>query len=208
MTDRPTMQLSSDEMRKLGYRVVDLLVEHVESLPAKPVTRREDKRTLEARLREPPPETGAAPLSVLDQLEREVFCAMMHVDHPRFFAFVPGPGSFVGAMADALAAGFNVFAGTWFESSGPAEIELVTLDWLRAACGLPETAGGLFVSGGSVANITALAVARHIGADPAPSGAGGVFLRKEVRCQQLLMLICLRPLASHDRSGSPGFWLT
>ncbi|MBT5876522.1 MAG: aminotransferase class I/II-fold pyridoxal phosphate-dependent enzyme, partial [Candidatus Latescibacteria bacterium] len=45
--------------------------------------------------------------------------------------------------------------------AGPAQIELVTIDWLRKICGLPETAGGLFVSGGSVANITALAVARQ-----------------------------------------------
>ena len=86
----------------------------------------------------------------------------MHVDHPRFFAFVPSPSNFVSVMADALASGFNVFAGTWLEASGLTEIELVTIDWLRQVCGLPETAGGLFVSGGSVANLTALAVARHI----------------------------------------------
>jgi glutamate/tyrosine decarboxylase-like PLP-dependent enzyme len=65
-------------------------------------------------------------------------------------------------MADALASGFNVFAGTWLEASGPAQVELVTVDWLRQACGLPAGAGGLFVSGGSMANITALAVARHL----------------------------------------------
>ena len=85
---------------------------------------------------------------------------MCHVDHPRFFAFVPSPGNFVGAMADALAAGMNPFVGTWLAGSGPAEIELITVDWLREMCGLPETAGGLFVSGGSMANLTALAVAR------------------------------------------------
>src|SRR6266404_204068 len=53
-----------------------------------------------------------------------------------------------GVEADAVAAGFNVFAGTWLEASGPTELELVTLDWLRHLCGLPSTAGGLFVSGG------------------------------------------------------------
>jgi glutamate/tyrosine decarboxylase-like PLP-dependent enzyme len=51
--------------------------------------------------------------------------------------------------------------GTWLAGSGPAEIELVTVDWLRELCGMPETAGGLFVSGGSMANLTALAVARE-----------------------------------------------
>jgi glutamate/tyrosine decarboxylase-like PLP-dependent enzyme len=63
-------------------------------------------------------------------------------------------------MADALASGMNVFAGTWLEASGPAQVELVVIEWLRRACGLPGGSGGLFVSGGSMANITALAVAR------------------------------------------------
>jgi len=148
-------------MRALGYRVIDMLVEHFETLPEKPVTRKADRASLEGRLRETLPEQGTDPLAVLDQVERDVFENIMHLDHPRFFAFVPSPSNFVGVMAEALAAGFNVFAGTWLEASGPAQIELVTVDWLRSACGLPVSAGGLFVSGGSMANITALAVARH-----------------------------------------------
>jgi aromatic-L-amino-acid decarboxylase len=171
MGHRDTLTLSREEMRNLGYRVVDLLVEHCSDLPQKPVTRRADRVTLEALLREPLPEQGIDALAVLDQLERDVFGHIMHLDHPRFFAFVPSPSNFVGAMADALASGFNVFAGTWLEASGPAQIELVTIDWLRQACGLPDTAGGLFVSGGSMANITALAVARHVRLDGRAGGA-------------------------------------
>jgi aromatic-L-amino-acid decarboxylase len=86
----------------------------------------------------------------------------MHPDHPRYYAFIPGPGNYVSALADALASGFNIFAGTWLEASAPAEVELVTIDWLCRACGLPETASGIYVSGGSMANMTGLAVARQI----------------------------------------------
>jgi glutamate/tyrosine decarboxylase-like PLP-dependent enzyme len=74
-------------------------------------------------------------------------------------------------MADAIAAGFNVFTGTWFAGSGPAQIELVVTDWLRAICGMPDEAGGLFVSGGSMANLTGLAVARHVRLDDSVEGA-------------------------------------
>jgi len=157
-----TLNLSREDMRALGYRVVDILVEHFQELPGKPVTRKADRPTLEAQLREALPEHGANALEVLDQLQRDVFSNIMHTDHPRFFAFVPSPSNFVSVMADALAAGFNVFAGTWLEASGPTQIELVTIDWLREACGLPDAAGGLFVSGGSMANMTGLAVARHV----------------------------------------------
>jgi glutamate/tyrosine decarboxylase-like PLP-dependent enzyme len=162
MQDQERLSLSTEEMRALGYRVVDMLVEHFEALPQKPVTRKASRQEMEARLREPLPEQGTDPAEVLDQLARDVFGNIMHLDHPRFFAFVPSPSNYISVMADALAAGFNVFAGTWLEASGPAQVEVVTTDWLRQACGLPEGAGGLFVSGGSMANITALAVARHV----------------------------------------------
>jgi aromatic-L-amino-acid decarboxylase len=157
-----TLTLSSDDMRTLGYRVVDILIEHFEHLPGQSVTRKADRSSLEKKLREALPEQGTDASTVLEQVERDVFSNIMPVDHPRFLAFVPSPSNFVSAMADALVSGFNVFAGTWLEASGPTEIELVTIDWLRQLCGLPDSAGGLFVSGGSVANLTALATAHHI----------------------------------------------
>lgn len=154
------LELSPDRMRELGYRVVDLVVEHLERIRDEPAVRRGERPELEALLREPIPEHGTDPGIVLDRVARQILPYRARVDHPRFFAFVPGPGNFVGAMADALASGFNVFAGTWLGGSGPAMVELVTIDWLRDLCGYPAGAAGLFVSGGSMANLTALAVAR------------------------------------------------
>ncbi len=158
------LRLSREEMRALGYRVIDMLVEHVETLPEKPVTHAHQgaRPRLEARLREPLPEQGTAPEVVLEQLQRDVLSHISHVDHPRFFAFIPSPSNYVSALADTLAVGFNVFQGTWIESSGPSVVEMVVIDWLRQLCGMPETTGGLCVSGGSMANLTGLAVARHV----------------------------------------------
>ncbi len=155
------IELERDEMRRLGYLAVDMLVEHLENLRGKTVTRIDDWASSRSRLGEPFGEEGLPVEAVLDKLRQDVFSTIMHVNHPRFFAFVPGPGNFVGAVADALAAGFNVFAGTWMEGSGPATVELITVDWLRSVCGMPEGTLGLFVSGGSVANLTGLAVARR-----------------------------------------------
>src|SRR5207302_1944267 len=108
-----------------------------------------------------PPETGRDPSELLAQLERDVFPNNLHVDHPRFFAFVPGPNNFVSTMADALAAGFNIFNGTWLGGSAAAAVELGVVRWLCRICGFPDAAGGLFVSGGSMANLTALVAARR-----------------------------------------------
>jgi aromatic-L-amino-acid decarboxylase len=155
------IQLPPEEMRRFGYRVIDLLVDHFSHLDREPAGRKRPRAELEAKLREPIPQEPGDPEALLQLLERDVFSNILHVDHPRFFAFVPGPNNFVSTMADALSAGFNVFVGTWFGGSAAAQVELVTIDWLREICGMPETAGGLFVSGGSMANLTGLAAARH-----------------------------------------------
>ena len=152
------LELTAEEMREIGYSVVDVLVNHLATLKDQPVG---DPAILVPSFQEQPPEQGI-PFPRLLERVREVLSNTMHVNHPRFFAYVPGPSNFIGAMADALVSGYNVFAGTWISGSGPAAIELATISWLREFCGFPESAGGLFVSGGTMANLTALAVARHV----------------------------------------------
>ncbi|MHA2298583.1 MAG: pyridoxal phosphate-dependent decarboxylase family protein [Candidatus Hodarchaeales archaeon] len=172
MRSKDTLQLSREEMQLLGYQVVDILVDHFDNLHDKFVTHKANRSSIEKRLREPLPEKGTLDFGmVLQQLQQDVLSNIMHPDHPRFFAFVPGPSNFISVMADTIATGFNVFAGTWLEASGPTEIELVTIDWLRQLCGLPSTTSGLFVSGGSIANLTALAIARHVKLDNQVQGA-------------------------------------
>jgi len=156
-----TLELSRDEMRAMGYQVVDILVEHFATLHDQPVRGWASRADLEARFREPAPDGPSDPAAVLARLERDMMPFFTRVTHPRHFAFIPIPSNFVGAMADALASGLNPFLGTWFAGSGPSEIEVVTIDWLCKECGLPPESGGLFVSGGSVANLTALGAARH-----------------------------------------------
>lgn len=159
--DRDALQLSREEMRSLGYRVVDLLVDHFATDNDEGTGRAPSRDELEGRLREALPEDGQDPHAVLDQVEDDILPNTMRVDNPRFFGFVPGPNNFIGVLADTLAAGFNIFSGTWISGAAAAQVELVVIDWLRELCGLPETARGLFTSGGSMANVTALAAARH-----------------------------------------------
>jgi glutamate/tyrosine decarboxylase-like PLP-dependent enzyme len=156
-------------MRELGYGVVDRIVEHLETLRSQPVAVQRSRSELEPILGEIP-KHGLPPGQVLERTVAGILSSITRVNHPRFYAFVPGPGNFVGAMADALASGFNVFAGHWLAASGPSAVEMKLVEWLARACGLPQRAGGLLVSGGSMANLTALAAARFVklgGHDPA-----------------------------------------
>jgi glutamate/tyrosine decarboxylase-like PLP-dependent enzyme len=162
MADENRLSLTPEEMRRLGYRVIDLLVEHHAGLSDLKVSDVPDRAEIKARLSGGVPEHGRPPEEVLESVRADVFSAMAHLQHPRFFAFVPSPSNFVGVLADALAAGMNPFMGSWAVAAGPAQIELNMIEWLRKVCELPEGAGGLFVSGGSMANLTALAAARHV----------------------------------------------
>jgi aromatic-L-amino-acid decarboxylase len=155
------LSLPSDEMRRLGYRVIDRIVEHFETVGELPPIRVGDAAELRAALGGPAPESPGSADDALDVLFDQVLPFIQHPDHPRFFARIGSPGNFVSVLADAAASGFNVFAGSWTGGSGPAAVELVVLDWLRSICGLPEGADGVLVSGGSVASLVALAAARE-----------------------------------------------
>lgn len=157
------MRLSEEQMREIGYQVVDTIVDRFVRMQAGegPAARVVSGEELARKLSEPMPETGRPVAEAMARLDNDVWPNMVQLAHPRFFAFIPSPGNFIGAMADALAAAYNPFVGTWLGGSGPSALERVTIDWLRTMCELPETAGGLFTSGGSMANLTCLAVARH-----------------------------------------------
>jgi glutamate/tyrosine decarboxylase-like PLP-dependent enzyme len=159
--DDASLDPGPESMRQAGYQVVDWIVARLQNLRSSPLGGELNREQAEALLREPMPEEGRAFEQVLEEYTRKVAPHAISLDHPRFFAFIPSAPTFVSILADALVAGSNVFAGTWLESSGPSEVELIVIDWFKGMLGLPETAAGLFVSGGSVASLTALAVARH-----------------------------------------------
>jgi aromatic-L-amino-acid/L-tryptophan decarboxylase len=98
---------------------------------------------------------------LLAQLEADVFPHMGHMDHPGYLAFIPSSGTFPGALGDFMASALNVYAGSWMEGAGPSRLELVVIDWFKRWIGYPAEAAGTLVTGGSAANITALACARE-----------------------------------------------
>src|SRR5256886_11286341 len=81
--------------------------------------------------------------------------------HPRMFGYVQSPGTPVGAFADLLASTLNANLTIWRSAPAPVELERLTIDWVRQILGFSPEAAGLFVSGGSMANLTALAAARQ-----------------------------------------------
>jgi glutamate/tyrosine decarboxylase-like PLP-dependent enzyme len=167
--ERSPLDLDPETMRRMGYAVVDVLVRRLSTLDEQPAWRAATRAEMEARLRQGPPDSPQPFEAILDHLVRDVLEFAGRIDHPRFVAFVPTSPTWPSILADFLAVGFNIFQGTWLESAGPSEVELIVLDWFREWLGLPPGTSGLLLSGGSAANLTALVVARQArlgGPDP------------------------------------------
>jgi glutamate/tyrosine decarboxylase-like PLP-dependent enzyme len=81
-------------------------------------------------------------------------------DHPRFLAFIPGAPTVAAALADMALSVAMIYGGSHLEGGRAVEAEEAVVRWLADAAGFPATAGGTFVSGGSIANLSALVAAR------------------------------------------------
>jgi hypothetical protein len=153
MSPKNKLELDAETMRRAGYQVIDHLIDRITRLNSEPAWRGASRAMLEDRLREPAPESGTDFDSALHRLVADVLPFAARVDHARFMAFIPGTPTWPAILADLLATGYNIFQGTWLASSGPSQVELVVLDWFKEWLGLPASAAGLFLSGGSAANL-------------------------------------------------------
>ena len=148
-------------MRRLGYRVADIVAEHLATIRDEPVIASLPRLELGAPLARQAPRAGVDFEELISTLQRSVFPYHAREPHPGFLAYVPSCPTFPAVLGDWLASGYNFFAGVWPVAAGPNELEVVVLDWFREWMGMPEGSGGLLTTGGSGANLTAFVAARH-----------------------------------------------
>ncbi len=160
------LQMAPEQMLALARKAVELLVERIERLPGRDAWEGDFRQGLEDQLLEEPPEAGRPAVEVLEQAAREILPVAVQHDHPRFFGFIPSAPTWPSVLADFMAAGYNINTVTWLVASGPSQVELVVIDWFRRWLDYPESAGGLFTSGGSAAGLDALVAAREAAGHP------------------------------------------
>ena len=86
--------------------------------------------------------------------------ACISVDHPRFLSFVPAAPTEAAVLFDLVVGASSIYAGSWMEGGGAVFAENEALRWIADLAGLPTEAGGVFVSGGTAGNLSALIAAR------------------------------------------------
>ncbi|WP_452231988.1 pyridoxal phosphate-dependent decarboxylase family protein [Lacinutrix sp. MEBiC02595] len=162
MDNSHKLQLSKEEMKQYGYQVIDTIVAHFDTENTKKPVASASREEMDLLFKTEAPEEPTNYKEVLDFVTEKVLPNSNIVTHPKSYSFVPGPSNFVSVMADTLATGFNIFSGGWAASPAAAELEIVTMSWLLKLFKFPtKKGGGIFTSGGSMANLTALVTARR-----------------------------------------------
>jgi aromatic-L-amino-acid decarboxylase len=157
------LRLSKEAMQDFGYKVVDAVIEHFEKQDERLPVTNASREEMDKLFSEDAPENPMPATEVLNFVLENVMTQSNVSTHRKTYAFVPGPSNYISVMSDTLATGFNIFAGGWVGSAGAAGLEISTLNWMLKLFNFPvKKGGGIFTSGGSMANLTALATARKV----------------------------------------------
>src|SRR6201981_4202224 len=152
---------SADEIRDWGNSVIQLMSDYLRTLRDRGVYRRMFSRRIRNRLDAALPTKGTDFNGLLKVFREDIIPFSRQNAHTRMFGYVQSPGTPIAAFADLLASMLNANLTIWRSAPAPVEVERLTIDWIRQILGFNAEAGGLFVSGGSMANLAALAVARQ-----------------------------------------------
>jgi len=153
----PTFDMAPEEIRRIGYLAAEAVAEHRQRLQSRPVF---GKIGADAALfEEAIPETGQPIEKTLEFVRERILPFPMGNSHPRFYGFINATADPIGITADYLAAAMN--PNCWGGDHAAIHVEERVMKWLAELMGFPAGAEGILVSGGSMANFTALAAARR-----------------------------------------------
>jgi glutamate/tyrosine decarboxylase-like PLP-dependent enzyme len=157
------LDIPSQQFRVLGHLLVDRIAAFLDSLPQRPVTPGESPSQVRQLLDADRtlPLHGVDPTALLDQAATLLFDHSLFNSHPRFWGYVTSSAAPIGALGDLLASVVNPNVGAWVLSPMASEIEAQTIRWIAEMIHYPTDCGGLFVSGGNMANIVCFLAARQ-----------------------------------------------
>jgi aromatic-L-amino-acid/L-tryptophan decarboxylase len=175
------LEIGSRQFRALGYQLVDRIAEFLDTLPARPVTPGESPAQVRHALQAERtlPQQGTDPAQLLDHAAELLFNHSLFNGSPRFWGYVTSSAAPIGALGELLASSVNPNVGAWPLSPMASEIEAQTVRWIAELLGYPAHCGGLFVSGGNMANFVCFLAARQAkaGCDVRKLGVDGARLR-------------------------------
>ena len=173
--------MSGEEFRSAGHKLVDRIGDFLDSLSQRPVTTGESPSQIREVLdaRRGLPDAGMDAGALLNRAADFMFDHSLFNAHPRFWGYVTSSAAPIGMLGELLGAAANPNCGAWLLSPMASEIEGQTIRWIAEMLGYPTDCGGLFVSGGNMANIVGFLAGRAAkgGAEIRSKGVEGGRLR-------------------------------
>jgi aromatic-L-amino-acid/L-tryptophan decarboxylase len=173
------LAMGSGEFRATGYQLVDRIADFLDSMAARPVNPAESPVMVREALGADRglPQAGESADILLQRAADLLLDHSLFNGHPRFWGYVTSSAAPIGALADMLASAVNANVGAWALSPMASEIEGQTLRWICEMLRYPTDSGGIFVSGGNMANLVCFLAARRAKTD-ADVRAGGLKERR------------------------------
>ncbi|MCW9706697.1 pyridoxal phosphate-dependent decarboxylase family protein [Fodinibius salsisoli] len=154
-------------IRELGHQIIEDMVDYLKDLDDQPVWKGVPADVKE-NLKQAMPQGPSDPNAVYQEFKKNIFPYPKGNIHPRFFGWVEGNGTALGALSELLASVMNPNVGIGEHSA--MYVERQVLDWCKQLLGYPSDSSGILLSGASMANITALLVARNTASDAIKAG--------------------------------------
>jgi glutamate/tyrosine decarboxylase-like PLP-dependent enzyme len=155
------IEISSEEFREIGYRLIDSISDHLESIRNGPVTPADKPDQLRSLLGDKSlPEHACSAKELMEKATELLMKHSLFNGHPKFMGYITSSAAPLGALADLLASAVNPNLGAHMLSPVATEIEKQTIQWLAEFIGLPGSYGGILVSGGNMANFTGFLAGR------------------------------------------------
>ena len=150
-----------DQMRQLVDLALDRIVHNLSTLHEQPAVDLLNVTEVARLVREPIPEKGQNYEGLLDLVFERLISKGYNTASPGTLSYVTGGGLFHSAVADLIAGALNRYVAYWGASPGLAQLEQTVVEWFIEIVGFPAGAGGVLLSGGSLANLSAVITARR-----------------------------------------------
>ncbi|MBD3262864.1 hypothetical protein GF374_00615, partial [Candidatus Woesearchaeota archaeon] len=164
MKDKETLDFEYEKLKEIGYRSIDIIIDYIKNINNLPILPKENLKKFREIMDEELPLYEKDPIELLDECQKKIINNAVKIGNPKLLGWILPSSNPIGSISDGIASTINQNVSISGSSISTA-VELLVIDWIKKIIGYSKKAGGILVSGGTVANLIALTIARNVMSD-------------------------------------------
>jgi len=153
--------MDANEFRRQAYLMVDWMADYLETVEKHPVKSQVEPRQIFNQLPTMPPEKSESMEAIFEDFRTVILPGITHWQSPNFFAYFPSNNSYPSILGEMLTAALGAQCMIWETSPAAAELEEMTMNWLKQMIGLPSHWEGVIQDSASSSTLAAILSARE-----------------------------------------------